>query len=179
MMFGIEIADTKKPEIRTMVVYSFGDTSHVNQSARIKELNLRKNSKGELIADKIEAYGTIGLGINVIDKQDAAFNNNGIFSLEMIVNGKKVYQHKADKFAFDESRYINILIDYERYYNKKQMIQKCFVEPSNKLSIYEHLEKNGYLTIENGASYNVKITAKDYKGNSQSITIPIILETFK
>lgn len=173
MFFGIEIPDSKNPEIRAAVVYTFGDSSHVDKSNRIKELRITRNANGTLMADQIEAYGTIGIGVNTIDKQDGALNNNGIFSLEMEVNGKKVYEHIVDTYAFSETRYINSLIDYERFYHKRQQIQKCFVEDANKLSIYKDLVNKGYLNIEDGFSYSVKITAKDFKGNLNSLIIPI------
>ena len=173
MLFGIDIPDTKKPQIRAAVVYTFGDTSHVNQSNRIKELVLKTQKDGSLIANKIEAYGTIGFGINTVDKQDGALNNNGIFDLEMKVNGTTTYQHKADLFSFSESRYVNSLVDFGRFYNKRQRIQKTFVEPVNKLSIYRNLKNKGYLTVKNGASYTVQIIVKDFKGNQTKLIIPV------
>ena len=173
MFFGIEIPDSRAPEIRAGVVYSFGDSSNVNQSNKVTELRIIKRANGTIMTNPIEAFGTIGFGVNVIDKQDGALNNNGIFSLTMTVNGNTVYEHSVDTYAFSESRYLNTLIDHERYYHKKQRIQKCFVEPANKLSIYKNLVNNGYLQIKDGMSYTVKITAKDFKGNTQSIVIPV------
>ena len=173
MSFGIEIADDKHPEIRAAVAYSFGDSSHVDQSNHVKELNFKRQADGTLLARSIKAYGTIGFGINSVDKLNAALNNNGIFDLEMKVNGVTHYQHTVNTFAFNETRYINTLIDYERYYKKRQRIQKCFVEEANKLSIYKHLKNNGFLTIADGASYNVEITARDYKGNATKLIIPV------
>jgi len=173
MFFGIEIPDTKEPEIRTGVVYSFGDSSNVNQSNKVTDLRIIKRTNGTLMANPIEAFGTLGFGINVIDKQDGALNNNGIFSLKMTVNGKIVYEHQLDTYAFSETRYLNTLIDYERFFKKRQQIQKCFVESSNKLSIYSNLVNNGYVDIKDGMSYTIKITASDFKGNTQSLIIPI------
>ena len=173
MFFGIEIPDSKVPEIRAGVVYSFGDSSNVNQSNKLTELRIINRTNGTLSASPIEAYGTIGFGVNVIDKQDGALNNNGIFNLKMTVNGKIFYEHTVDTYAFSETRYLNALIDYGRFYDKRQRIQKCFVEPANKLSIYKNLINNGYLQIRDGMSYTVKITASDFKGNSQSLVIPI------
>ena len=173
MFFGIEIPDTKEPEIRAGVVYSFGDSSNVNQSNKITDLRIIKRTDGTLMANPIEAFGTLGFGINVIDKQDGALNNNGIFSLMMAVNGEIVYEHKLETYAFSETRYLNTLIDYERFFKKRQRIQKCFVEPANKLSIYTNLVNNGYVKIKDGMSYTIKITAGDFKGNIQSLVIPI------
>ena len=33
---------------------------------------------------------------------------------------------------------------------------------------------NGYITVEDGLTYNVVIIAKDFEGNQQKITIPVI-----
>lgn len=173
MLFGIEIKDTKAPQIRAAIAYSFGDFSHVNQSNHVKELVFKTQKDGSLLADSIEAYGTIGFGINTVDKQDGALNNNGVFDLEMKVNGATIYQHTVDKFSFSETRYLNTLIDFGRFNKKRQRIQKTFVEPANKLSIYNNLKNNGYLTIKDGESYTVQITAKDFKGNNKKLVIPI------
>lgn len=172
MHFGIEIPDHKNPLIRAGVVYSFGDSTHVNGSNTVKELII-KNKNGNLVANPIEAYGKIGVGVNAVDKLDGALNNNGIFNLQMIVNGKKVYEHEVSTFSFAETRYINTLIDYNRYFQKRQKIQKCFVEPFNKLSIYKTLVNNGYITIKDGLTYNVEVITKDFKGNSTKLIIPI------
>ncbi len=173
LLFGITLADSKNPEIRACVAYTFGDSSHVNQSNKKSILKIKRLKNGTLTTNQIQAYGKIGFGVNAIDKLDGALNNNGLYSLEMTLNGKKVYEHKVDVFSFTESRYINTLIDYERYYNKRQRIQKCFVEPANKLSIYRNLIQKGYLDIKDKMSYTVKITAKDIKGNSTTLLIPI------
>ncbi|MBJ2175471.1 M23 family metallopeptidase [Aureibaculum sp. A20] len=172
MFFGIDIPDHQNPLIRAGVVYSFGDSTNVDGTNAVKELII-KNKNGNLVANPITAYGKIGIGINAVDKLDGALNNNGIFNLQMTVNGKKVYEHEVNTVSFAETRYINTLVDYERYYKKRQKIQRCFVEPSNKLSIYKSLINNGYLTIEDGSSYNVEITAKDFKGNTTKLIIPI------
>jgi len=54
-----------------------------------------------------------------------------------------------------------------------QRIQKCFIEPSNKLSLYNKPINNGYITIEDGLNYKIEIIAEDFKGNKQKITIPV------
>jgi hypothetical protein len=90
----------------------------------------------------------------------------------MLVNGEKQFEFKASSFSFSESKYINLLIDYKRFAELNQRIQKCYIEPQNKLSLYK-TSKNGYITIKDGLNYTVKIIASDFKGNKRSITIPI------
>lgn len=173
MLFGINIPDKKPPQIRAGVAYVLGDSAHVNLSNKTKDLVFKRNKNGELVANPIQAYGRIGFGVNTIDKQDGALNNNGIYKLEMTVNGEKTYSHQLYRFSFGETRYINTLVDYPRNHYRKQRIQKCFVEPANKLTLYSNLVNNGILDIKDGLSYSVRITASDFKGNSETLTIPI------
>lgn len=176
MLFGIIVNDSKKPRINTLVGYTFNENSHINGLGITSKLTLLNSKNGELITPKIKAFGKIGFGINAYDQLDGAYNKNGLYSLSLSVNGEKVHEFKASSFSFSESKYINLLIDYERFENLNQRIQKCFVEPKNRLSLYTKKLNNGYLTIEEGMSYTVEIIAKDFKGNRQKITIPIIGE---
>ncbi len=173
MHFGVEIPDAKNPEIRAAVAYTFGDSSHVEGRQVQRDLSFTRQSDGTLLARRVSALGTIGFGVNAVDKQNAALNNNGIYSLEMKVNGKTHYKHTVNTFSFSESRYINTLIDYQRYYKRRQRIQKCFVEEANKLSIYGPLTNRGYLQIKEGEDYRVEINAKDFKGNTTQLIIPV------
>lgn len=174
MLFGIEIPDHKSPFIISAFAYSKNKSSQVNQSNKKVQLVLKRQYDGDLIANKIYAHGTIGIGINAYDRLDGALNHNGIYGLEMEVNGKKLFQFTADKFSFSESRYINSFIDYERYKTHKQRIQKCFVEHlANNLSLYKILVNKGFFTIKDSLDYNVVITASDFEGNKTKLTIPI------
>ncbi|MFT7497830.1 MAG: hypothetical protein ACI8QP_000410 [Porticoccaceae bacterium] len=174
MYFGITVNDDKSPRINTLMAYPLDDFSQVNQSNIPLQIPFKTLESGTLLADKITASGTIGFGVNTFDRLNGALNKNGIFSLEMLVNGEKVYSHIAETFSFAESKYINLLIDYERYGKLKQRIQRCFVEPSNKLSIYRNVKDRGYLTIDAGMTYSVEIIAKDFKGNQSKLRIPIV-----
>ncbi|NQV78809.1 MAG: M23 family metallopeptidase [Lutibacter sp.] len=173
MLFGFEINDSKKPKINTLVGYSLDTDSHINNIGIPTQISLVNLKNGELLANKIRAFGKIGFGINSYDQQDNSSNKNGLYSLSMLVNGEKVYNFNASSFSFDESKYINLLIDYERLENLNQQVQKCFIEPSNKLSLCTEYDSNGYITIEDGLNYTVEIIAEDFKGNTQKITIPI------
>ena len=174
LAFGIDIPDHKNPSIQNAFAYSKNDQSHVNQSAKNVQLVFSRQYDGDLLANTIYAYGEIGFGINAYDRLDGAINRNGLYSLDMSVNGEKVFQFTADKFSFSESRLINSYIDYERLIKLKQRVQKCFVEHEmNNLSLYKKLIKNGYINVKDSMEYNVSIIAKDFEGNKTKLIIPI------
>ena len=174
MLFGIQIADHKKPTIQSAFTYTKNDSSYVNQSNKNVELVLKRQKNGDLLANTLYAYGDIGIGINAYDRLDGANNHNGLFFLDMTVNGKKLFEITFDKFAFSESRFINSYIDYERFSRLKQRVQKCFVDhPMNHLSMYDNLINKGFFNIKDSLDYKVTISAKDFKGNTTKLIIPI------
>lgn len=173
LYFGIDIEDTKKPIINALIAYPLNEDSQVNQGNIPLQIPFKRLKNGDLLADKIVAFGKIGLGVNSFDRLGKAHNKNGIYKLSLIVNGEKKHKFKANTFAFNETKYINLLIDYKRLNNLKQRVQKCFIEPLNKLSMYDTSYGNGMIDIKEGLNYNVEIIASDLKGNQQKIIIPI------
>ena len=172
--FGFNIPDHKQPTIQSAIAYPLTKDSHVNRSSKRVSLVLKRNSKGDLQADPVYAVGKVGFGINAFDRLDGALNRNGLYRLEMEVNGVKMFDFKADKFAFSESRFINSFIDYERYIDLRQRVQKCFVDHEmNNLSLYKKRVNQGFITVKDSLEYNVRIIASDYKGNKTRLIIPI------
>ena len=172
-LFGIDAKDGIKPRISTLIGYSLDSVSQINKLNSPIQLSFIKSKNGDLLAKRIFAYGKIGFGVNTYDQLDAASNKNGIYSLQMNVNGEKVHEFIASSFSFSETKLINLAIDYDRFANLNQRIQKCYNEPKNNLSLYNTSINNGILTIEDGLSYTVEIIAKDFKGNEQKISIHI------
>jgi murein DD-endopeptidase MepM/ murein hydrolase activator NlpD len=173
MLLGVQIPDSKLPTIRSLQAYPLRSDARINQQDNGHEISLKKVEDGKYVADRISASGTIGFGIDVFDKLDNAWNKNGIYSLEVLVNGKRHYYHEVATFSFAESKYLNLLIDYEYYKKYKRRIQKTFKVAENKLSIYEDLINNGEIQIQNGFNYTIEIIAKDFAGNTSSVRIPV------
>ena len=174
MLFGITVPDHKNPTIVSAFSYTKNENSHVNQSSKNVKLVINRQANGDLLANNIIAHGSIGFGINTFDRLDGDINKNGIYDLEMAVNGSKVFQFTANKFSFDESRLINSYIDYERYKRLNQRVQKCFIEHEmNNLSVYKNVIDNGYIQIKDSMEYTVSITAKDFEGNKTKLIVPI------
>ena len=174
MLFGLLTEDTKPPTIQALMVYPLNTDARINDENLKFRIPIKNNGNGNYTTERIFASGSIGFGINVFDRLNKALNKNGIYSLEMLVNGQRFYYHDVETFSFPESKFINLLIDYKYYKKYKSRIQKTHKVAANKLSIYKHLINNGVIKIKKGLNYNVKIIAKDFKGNRSSIKIPVI-----
>ena len=174
MLFGIDIPDHKNPTIQGAFAYSKNADAQVNQSNKNVQLVVNRQVNGDLLANKIYAYGSIGFGINAYDRLDGAINKNGLYDLEMSVNGNKIFQFTANRFSFDESRLINSYIDYERFDRLRQRVQKCFIEHDmNNLSLYKNVINKGFIQIKDSMEYTVSISAKDFEGNRTRLIVPI------
>ncbi|MDP3311882.1 M23 family metallopeptidase [Lutibacter sp.] len=173
MLFGFNLNDSIKPTIDNVIGYTKNNDSHINQLSIPTQLSLKKSTTNEIVADSIKAYGEISFGVHSFDVLDGAPNRNGIYSLEMLVNGQKIHEFNTSQFAFKDDKLINLLVDYKRLAIQNQTIQKCFVEPLNSLGMYATNINNGYLKVEDGIHYKVEIIAKDFKGNQQKVSIPI------
>lgn len=173
LLYGIDVPDATNPIIEKLFVYPLSKTSQVNQSAERIQVNFARQSDGSFLADKINANGKIGIGFVGYDRQDMAANKNGVYAVELAVNGKTYTAYDFESFSFGETRYINTLIDYDYYGKYRQRIQKCFKTPGNNLSIYSTLYNNGEIDIREGLSYTVTLHLKDLKGNKVVLTIPV------
>jgi len=174
LLFGLKIKDSIAPRINKLIAYPIGEGSRINRSVKKQTLAIKKDSLNNYRTNRISASGSIGFGINVYDLLGKELNKNGVYSIEMKVNGKRHYYHDVETFSFAESKYINLLIDYPYFATYKNRIQKTFREKETKLSIYEDLVKDGFVDVKEGFSYKVEIIAKDFKGNRSSVKIPII-----
>jgi len=173
LLFGFKIKDNRSPQINVLMGYPLQDDAQINQYNVPLKLHYKKMPNGVLLADKIKASGRIGFGINTFDRQDGAWNKNGIYNLKMLVNDALVYEHEVESFSFAESRQLNLLIDYERYKDIDQRVQRCFIVPKNNLSIYKNCINRGEIHIEDGLTYTVKLITSDFSGNKTTLQIPI------
>ena len=173
LLYGIDVADATNPILEKLFVYPLTDNSHVNGNYERTQVNFSKESDGTYLADKVTALGNIGIGFIGFDRLDMAANKNGVYSVELSVNGKIYSLYDFESFSFGDTRYINTLIDYDYLGRNKQRIQKSFKSAGNNLGIYKELYNNGKIDINEGLSYTSKLLIKDYSGNETVLNIPI------
>ena len=175
MYFGFDtfITDSKRPAINSLWVYPLDENSIVNQSKRPISVNLSLQEDGTYLAEKIAATGKIGFGITTFDYDNVSWNSNGIFRVQTYLNGKTDFSYQFDTFAFDETRLINVLIDYERYKKLGQRVQKLFMKTPFPLSIIKTGSNNGVISVSSNITQNYRIEVADFSENIAKIFIPI------
>ncbi len=173
LLYGYKVRDATNPTLLGLFGYPLSEGAVIDRSEVMMPLNFTKQADGSFLADKINAIGTIGFGINGFDRLDMAANRNGLYRVRQTVNGRVQSEFDFESFSFAQTRYINTFIDYEYLHERGQRIQKCFKEPYNHLDIYKELHNNGKIEVVEGHSYDVEIVLSDFAGNETRLLIPV------
>jgi len=167
------IEDNKPPRIQGIMIYPIEGEGVVNESNRKRELKLVTPKNGQLtVADKVEAWGKIGLAIKAYDHMDNTSNIYGVKEITLTADSQVIFHSNIDRYAFDETRYLNSFTDYEEWINNRSFYMKSFIEPGNRLRFLKGINR-GYLTIDEERTYKLTYTLSDAFGNTTSLTIPI------
>jgi murein DD-endopeptidase MepM/ murein hydrolase activator NlpD len=175
LYFGFDslIPDDKRPIVNSLWVYPLDENAVVNQSKRPISVNLSLQDDGSYIAETIAATGKIGFGITTVDYDNVSWNSNGVFRVQTFLNGKTDFSYQFDTFAFDETRYVNALIDYGRYKKLGQRVQRLFMENPYPLSIIKPGITNGMINVAGNVSQSYRVEVADFSENITKIFIPI------
>jgi len=119
--------------------------------------------------DTVTIGGSAYFGINTYDPFNNGNNKNGVYSLQLFVDSSLVFKQTANKFSFDETRYINSLIDYKEFKQKRRQVQKSFVEPNNHLSIYNQVIFKGIVEFEENTISHIMYVVSDIAGNEATL----------
>lgn len=175
LLFGFDalIKDSREPVVSTLMAYPVGDNSVVNKSQEPLAINYTKQSDGSYLADKVSVNGAVGFGINAYDMFDFNYNKNGVYHVKSFLNGQPSFNYEFNTFAFDESRYINALLDFSRFKKTGVRIQRLFMSNPYPLSIVQSDKTNGIIVVKPNISNTYRIEVRDYNNNKVVIHIPI------
>jgi len=171
MIFNIDVVDTKKPVIQKLFLFH---ENNFGEDIITQKVELEKISDGLYKAPKIYTSGKIGIGLQMYDYQDLSlFNKNGIHSIKIFMNDKIISDYNYNNIKFDDSQYLNLLIDYKEFKSKKIRVQKLFNPNNSNISFIDKDEKNGKFSIEENKSYDLLIEISDFKKNTSRIEMKI------
>ena len=172
LKFGLPIVDTISPVMRNLVVYHDANIESIHNSE--KEFLLLGNvSEVHKLNTPVIANGNVAFGLEIYDYLNGTKNRCGVYSLELFVDDIKVYSMQIDKVSFSQMRYIKSYSDYEAKKMQRASVHKLFIEPNNRLQIYNPQFSNGIFTLSDSSSKACKIIAKDAYGNSSTLLFTV------
>ncbi len=179
LYFGIKIKDYVRPAISMIAIYPLDENSTVNKKSEAAYIAVEGWGEQHRLPKNqaVHASGKIAFGISVIDKQNDVPNNNGIFSLRLLIDSVEIFKYTADRFSFAETRYINSMIDYRYYIEHQKRLIRTEIDPNNRLRIYEN--KKGSVDLEAGKKYYAVFEVRDFNGNLSLLPFTIVADSVK
>ena len=160
------VRDTQKPDLRGIAFYPINGQGVVNSSTTPTRLNISKSKAGNPLPlqKTINAWGKIGIGVKAYDKMDGQANIYGVKHIRLFVDEQQVFSSTINEYLFSETRMLNSFIDFEDWRNNNSFFMKSFIEPGNKLRLYESVNK-GYIDINEERPFMMKYELEDHYGN--------------
>ena len=163
--FGLEVQDTRKPDIRGLrwTAKDFAD-------------------KGTFKAgDTIKFSQGLGIDLFTTDKQDLANNNNGVYSIDATIDGQTFFTANYRRINFSTSRFINAHINYDLYCSRGVRYTRLYELENNPLKITDTYEisapafraSKGWITVAQDSVVIVKVSVRDFEGNTSEFSFYI------
>ena len=181
LFFLSAIADKSVPRITSLYLYPLNSKSSVNKSGKKQRIETISKAKSSSLKTNqpIEVFGDIGLGFQADDDFNGTGLKCGIYSAEMFLDQVPVFSFKLDYLAFDQGRYVNSHIDYEELIKNKRWIHRLYLQPGNKMDIYQTDSNRGILKITDDKVHTVKIVVADAFGNSNILSFKLLSKKFQ
>lgn len=163
------IKDTSPPKILALAIYALdGQGILLNPEGKLSSKEIIKIEQEETATynSKLpQVWGKIGLGIKAYNYMNGTSNLYGLSRIRLFLNGEEIFQQDNSRFSFDESRYLNALVDYGEWVQNRSWIMKSYLEPFNELDIYPLKINNGYVEINQEQEYHFLYELYDISGN--------------
>ena len=173
-LFGLTIPDDKPPVISAIGVYHLNGNPFSEKTPH--EFLAVTGSAGNYRLTNphvLNISGNTGFGITVNDMNNASINRNGIYSVELKLDGRTVYTFAVERFAFDQTHAINAYIDYPAFITTRRWMQKCFIMPGSRISLYPQSTNRGIMVFNDNQLHDVEYVVKDVAGNTSTLALKV------
>ncbi|MBS1231504.1 MAG: family metallopeptidase [Bacteroidetes bacterium] len=172
LLFDFGIEDDLKPVIEKLVIYPAREKTLINRHNKLLKINITGSNGNYYIPSKNEVSisGPAGFGLKAYDLLNNSYNKFSVFSIELRIDSISVYNYKMNAFAFNESRYVNSHIDYETFLKENTYIERAFLLPNDKLSVYQNVINKGIFSFSDGKKHFIEIIVADINNNKSTLS---------
>jgi hypothetical protein len=173
-LFGLTIPDKVPPTITGLYAYHLNGAPFSEKTIKQFYPVAGSGTNYHLLKSSvIDLSGEVGFGIMTFDRNSTSMNKNGAYSIQLKVDDKLIYTFAVERFAFDQTHAINAHIDFPAFLLTGREIQKSFILPGNKISVYPQSVNRGIITFNDDAIHTVEYVVKDVAGNASTLKFKV------
>jgi hypothetical protein len=174
LYFGYQIEDNVKPMILGASVYPVGEEAQLEGGIKPMYFSVAGDNGRYSLKDRpfVYANGEIAFGICTYDQVGTSTNKNGPYLYELYLDDVLAFQVEADSFSYSEPRYVNSLLDYRHYKQKKSSYVRTETDSNNRLHMIA--VKNGTVKVAEGDTVSVCFKISDYAGNTARLRYKLV-----
>jgi hypothetical protein len=175
LLFDFNMVDNIKPVIEKLGIYPTDRHTLINGQNSVRKINVIGGNGVYSVSQEnvISISGLAGFGIKAYDLLNDSNNKCAVYSIELLIDSVSVYKYIMDSFSFDESRFINSHIDYETYMKENYYIERTYILPNDKLSVYKDATNRGIFNFNDDKTHLAEIIVSDVNNNKSSLSFRI------
>jgi murein DD-endopeptidase MepM/ murein hydrolase activator NlpD len=174
LKFKFPVQDGIKPKINWIAIYPMDDSSSVNGVNQKLLLPVTgNNGNPHLETENIAVSGNIGFGIETFDYLDNSANPCSPYAVSLFEDNRMHFRFVLDSIPFSLSGYVDSHMDYEEKLKSGKTIQKLFVEPNNRLSIYKVVINRGIIRFSDTLVHRMAMWVEDAYGNLSQLNFRV------
>jgi hypothetical protein len=174
-LFGIPADDLFAPAFKSVHLYNLKpNRPEILLSIAAQGNKWLQTDSGYFYTDTLVVpVQTIGMAADAIDFMDNNTREYSIYGLELKIDSKRYFEFKLNRFAFDDTRCVNVHIDYPVYKQQNVRYHKLFLDDGNVISLYPFKRNRGRFVFKDTSPHLFQLTCRDFNGKSATVYLYI------
>jgi len=167
-LLGISVVDHIAPEIGGFALFNMGEdrffTNPILFSCKkVGDYFIPLHDTIKINSD------VISFAVSVKDKMDGTTGNNGVYMMDLIIDGQSYFNYTMDKFSFDETRNVVGYVDQKLKETTNENFQHCFALPHQDFNCFKETINRGVFAMSHHEYHLVEILVKDFQQNTATL----------
>ena len=172
----LKMTDNIPPRIVNLYYIECDTVGIVPVYSRPRLLGVKSTSSGEYVLNGVETV-TVGprgyFVLEVTDRKDGTYNTMGVYGIDLMVDGEQIYGFRLDSFGFDQTRYVNSLMQYDMQEGNRNQLLRLARQEGNELPVFTTVRDGGLIVLDDDLVHPVEIKVFDDNGNLSTLSFNI------
>jgi len=179
LLYGFpELSDDVPPYFERIAIRTMTPNSRLNGEFQRQVFTPVRRADGTYtISQPISGSGLLGLELLAYDKANGSPYRNGLNCVEIRLDGNEVFAYNMNMFPHEQTRFINVHMNYEAEQLTGQRYHRGYLADGNKLSLYKTNNYRGKLPLLDGKPHEVTVTLFDNYEHATTLRFMVLPES--